>query len=50
MEKRRLGGLIVPALGLGCMGMTPIHGDPGEAECIRTVHRGPLPPSGRDRW
>lgn len=39
MEKRRLGELDVSAQGLGCMGMTPIYGDPDEAECIRTVHR-----------
>jgi aryl-alcohol dehydrogenase-like predicted oxidoreductase len=39
MQERRLGPLSVSAIGLGCMGMTPIYGDPDEAECIATVHR-----------
>ena len=39
MQERRLGPLRVSAIGLGCMGMTPIYGDPDEAECIATVHR-----------
>jgi aryl-alcohol dehydrogenase-like predicted oxidoreductase len=39
MQQRRLGPLGVSAIGLGCMGMTPIYGDPDEAECIATVHR-----------
>jgi aryl-alcohol dehydrogenase-like predicted oxidoreductase len=39
MQERRLGSLGVSAIGLGCMGMTPIYGDPDEAECIATVHR-----------
>ncbi len=39
MQERRLGPLHVSAIGLGCMGMTPIYGEPDEAECIATVHR-----------
>ena len=41
MKRRILGksGLAVPALGLGCMGMSPIYGDPHEAESIATIHR-----------
>ena len=39
MQERRLGPLCVSAIGLGCMGMTPIYGEPDEAECIATVHR-----------
>jgi aryl-alcohol dehydrogenase-like predicted oxidoreductase len=39
MQQRRLGPLGVSAIGLGCMGMTPIYGEPDEAECIATVHR-----------
>jgi aryl-alcohol dehydrogenase-like predicted oxidoreductase len=41
MEKRKLGrnGPEVPALGLGCMGMTGIYGEPNEAESIATIHR-----------
>jgi aryl-alcohol dehydrogenase-like predicted oxidoreductase len=36
MEKHKLGqqGLIVPALGLGCMGMSWAYGQPNEAESI----------------
>lgn len=38
-------GLVVPAIGLGCMGMTPIqpygdiYGKADEKECIATIHR-----------
>jgi aryl-alcohol dehydrogenase-like predicted oxidoreductase len=37
---RRLGaGLEVPALGLGCMGMSEFYGSATEAEAIRVIHR-----------
>jgi aryl-alcohol dehydrogenase-like predicted oxidoreductase len=39
MQTRRIGPLRVSAIGLGCMGMTPIYGEPDEDECIATVHR-----------
>jgi aryl-alcohol dehydrogenase-like predicted oxidoreductase len=39
MQMRQLGPLRVSALGLGCMGMTPIYGRPDEGECIATVER-----------
>ncbi len=41
MQRRQLGrsGLEVSAIGLGCMGMSPMYGDPNEAECIATIHR-----------
>jgi aryl-alcohol dehydrogenase-like predicted oxidoreductase len=41
MKKRKLGkhGPAVSALGLGCMGMTGIYGEPNEAESIATIHR-----------
>ena len=39
MQTRQLGPLRVSAIGLGCMGMTPIYGRPDEGECIATVHR-----------
>src|SRR2546429_3900103 len=41
MDTRKLGknGPAVSALGLGCMGMTGIYGEPSEAESIATIHR-----------
>ena len=41
MNMRRLGrnGPLVSAIGLGCMGMTPIYGMPDDAEVTATVHR-----------
>ncbi|MBC7891630.1 MAG: aldo/keto reductase, partial [Sphingobacteriaceae bacterium] len=41
MQTRSLGntGEHVSALGLGCMGMSPVYGTPDEAESIRTLHR-----------
>jgi aryl-alcohol dehydrogenase-like predicted oxidoreductase len=41
IERRRLGALEVPALGLGCMSMTAIYGTPEESEAIATVRRAP---------
>jgi len=40
MKRCRLGGLEVGAVGLGCMSMTPIYGEPSEPEAIATIHRG----------
>jgi aryl-alcohol dehydrogenase-like predicted oxidoreductase len=39
MKTRRLGQLEVSAIGLGCMSMTPIYGEPSEPEAIATIHR-----------
>jgi aryl-alcohol dehydrogenase-like predicted oxidoreductase len=41
MEKRELGrsGLIVSAMGLGCMGMSEFYGDRDDKESIATIHR-----------
>ncbi len=41
MQQRSLGqqGLQVSAIGLGCMGLTPIYGEATEADAIATVHR-----------
>lgn len=41
MERRRLGQLEVPCLGLGCMSMTPIYGTPDPDEALRTLLRAP---------
>jgi aryl-alcohol dehydrogenase-like predicted oxidoreductase len=41
MEIRKLGtqGLAVPAIGLGCMGMSDFYGPTDEAESVATLHR-----------
>jgi len=39
MKRRKLGALEVGAVGLGCMSMTPIYGEPSEPEAIATIHR-----------
>ena len=41
MQRRQLGrsGLEVSAIGLGCMGMSAMYGEPDEAESIATLHR-----------
>jgi aryl-alcohol dehydrogenase-like predicted oxidoreductase len=41
MDQRKLGsqGLVVSALGLGCMGMSEFYGGADEAESIATIHR-----------
>src|SRR5687768_9618379 len=41
MESRKLGtqGLVVSALGLGCMGMSEFYGATDETESIATIHR-----------
>lgn len=40
MQQRKLGSeLSVPALGLGCMGMSEFYGRGDEAESIATIHR-----------
>ena len=41
MEQRKLGaqGLVVPAMGLGCMGMSEFYGPGDEAESIAVMHR-----------
>ena len=38
MQMRQIGPLRVSAIGLGCMGMTPVYGEPDPDECIATVH------------
>jgi hypothetical protein len=39
MQRRKLGGLEVSALGLGCMGMTFAYGQADEGESLRTLDR-----------
>ncbi len=39
MQTRKLGSLEVSAIGLGCMSMTPIYGEPDPAEAAATVRR-----------
>jgi len=43
MQMRTLGkdkaALTVPAIGLGCMGMTPLYGTPDPEQAIATIHR-----------
>ncbi|HEX2204467.1 MAG TPA: aldo/keto reductase [Longimicrobium sp.] len=41
LETRALGsqGLVVSALGLGCMGMSEFYGEGDEAESVATIHR-----------
>jgi aryl-alcohol dehydrogenase-like predicted oxidoreductase len=41
MERRKLGSLDVSAIGLGCMSMTPIYGEPDPGEAVATIHRAP---------
>ena len=38
-QRRQIGPLRVAAIGLGCMGMTPVYGEPDQDECIATLHR-----------
>jgi aryl-alcohol dehydrogenase-like predicted oxidoreductase len=41
LQQRKLGtrGLVVPAMGLGCMGMSEFYGPTDEPESIATIHR-----------
>lgn len=39
MEHRKLGALSVPAMGLGCMGMSEFYGGRDDKESIATLHR-----------
>lgn len=38
IRRRRIGDLDVSALGLGCMGMSPVYGRPDTSEAIATIH------------
>src|SRR5436190_12617718 len=37
MRRTKLGGLEVSRIGLGCMSMTPIYGDPDPARALETL-------------
>lgn len=39
MEQRKLGALDVPAIGLGCMGMSAFYGTTDEGEALATIDR-----------
>jgi aryl-alcohol dehydrogenase-like predicted oxidoreductase len=39
MHKRKLGGLEVSAIGLGCMGMSVVYGPVDDTESTRVIHR-----------
>ncbi len=39
MQRRKLGSLEVSCIGLGCMSMTPIYGQPDPSEAIATIQR-----------
>ena len=39
MQTRRLRSLEVSSIGLGCMGLTPIYGNPDPELAVRTIHR-----------
>jgi aryl-alcohol dehydrogenase-like predicted oxidoreductase len=39
MQRRRLGGLEVSAVGLGCATMTPFYDEPDRAAAVQTLHR-----------
>src|SRR3954452_8760483 len=39
MKQRKLGSLDVPAIGLGCMGMSAFYGTTDKGEAIATIHR-----------
>ena len=39
LKKRKLGAFEIPAMGLGCMGMTVAYGVPDDDKSIATIHR-----------